>query len=99
MLAVCCCAYAAKREIQYQEGTLVDFRTVTVGSSCSSSGTVKGKEDDLGNVNGTVDGSSSCKDRETRDYTVSVGKHVYVIRPSFSGKQRAIGIASFGYSG
>jgi hypothetical protein len=97
-LALCCCAFAASKDIQYQEGVLIDFRMVTVGRSCSGSGTVRGDEDELGNVNGSVNTSSSCRDTETRDYTISVGQHMYVIRPSYTGKQRAIGVASLGYS-
>jgi hypothetical protein len=93
-----CSVFAAKKDVEYQEAVLVDFSTVRTGSSRANSGTVTGEVDDSGNVSGTTHGRSKCGDITTRDYRLRVGTHIYTVRPSYSGKQTATAVASFGYS-
>jgi hypothetical protein len=64
----------------YQDGVLVSFRTTTSGSSCSSSGTVKGEVSDSGDVDGTTDTSGACHDISIRLYTIKVGDNTFVVK-------------------
>lgn len=64
----------------YQDGALVSFRTVAAGSSCSSSGSVKGSVDDSGGVEGRTDNSGSCHNLSDRLYTIKVGDNTFVVK-------------------
>jgi len=81
--AVVTLAFAKAKErpdSDYQDGVLVSFRTAAAGSSCSSSGTVKGAVDESGNVEGTNNSTGSCNDISVRLYTIKVGKNTFVIK-------------------
>src|SRR5215475_5554133 len=96
ILFVMFCAMAATAEItgQYQEGTLVSFKMVADGASCS--GGTNGKVDDNGNVNATS--NSSCSNSYVGEYTVKVGENTYVLRPSLSKKSALLGFGTMGWS-
>jgi hypothetical protein len=65
----------------YQDGTLVSFRTASTGSSCSNQGQATGSVDDSGNVNASSRGSSNCSDDLVRYYTIRSGDSTLVIAP------------------
>jgi hypothetical protein len=76
-------AFAKSKErpdSDYQDGVLVSFRTVTAGSNCSSSGSVKGSVDDSGGVEGTSNSNGSCSNVNVRLYTIKVGDNTFVIK-------------------
>jgi hypothetical protein len=87
-----------KPQADYQDAVLVGFQTVHSGSSCSTSGTVKGQEDSSGNVSGTTNASSNCVDDTVRHYTLKVGDHTYVLKPSLTKGKAAAGMATMGWS-
>jgi hypothetical protein len=72
----------------YQDGVLVSFRTAKSGSSCSSSGTVKGEVSDSGDVDGSTDASGACHDIDVRLYTIKVGDNTFVVRHAFENWNR-----------
>jgi hypothetical protein len=65
----------------YQDGTLVSFRTVTTGSSCTQQADTKGNVDDNGNVKANTSGSANCSDDIERQYTIKSGDSTLVIAP------------------
>ena len=89
------CALARdKGKGDWQPGVLVSFRTVTTGSSCS--GNVDAKVDEAGQVNGSTE--STCSDRRLRFYTIQVEGQTFVVAPDHTGKQKAVGMATLGWS-
>ena len=88
LLCISICTVAAiafakakeRPDSDYQDGVLVSFRTISSGSNCSSSGTVKGSVDENGNVEGKTDSRGSCQDTSVRLYTVKVGDSTFVIK-------------------
>ena len=81
----------------YQSAVLVNFRAQESGMYCSGSGTVRGEENESGEITGSTSGSSRCDPRATWYYTVTTGEHVYVIRPAVTGKQVGLAAATLGY--
>ncbi len=73
-----------KPQADYQDAVLVGFQTVHSGSSCSTSGQIKGEEDSSGNVTGKTHASTNCEESTVRHYTVKVGEHTYVLKPTLS---------------
>ncbi|MGA3333637.1 MAG: hypothetical protein ABSC62_05675 [Terracidiphilus sp.] len=65
----------------YQDGTLVSFRTVSTGSSCSQQADTKGNVDDNGDVKASTSGSTNCSDDLVRYYTIRSGDSTLVIAP------------------
>ena len=71
----------------FQDATLVSFRAVATGSSCShaasTTGNVVASTDEGGNTTGTVksttDGNTNCRDTGWMYYTLQVGDHTYVV--------------------
>lgn len=82
------------KDSDYQPGTLVSFRTVTTGSSCS--GNTDGKVEDSGNVSATT--RSNCQDTTVRVYTIRVGDQTLSVEPAMTGKKKAMGFATLGWS-
>jgi hypothetical protein len=73
----------AKTKVQdsdYQDGVLVSFRTAATGSSCSSTGSLKGSVDSGGDVAATTDSNASCQDIGSRLYTIKVADNTFVIK-------------------
>ena len=91
-------AVAAPQPTDYQEATLVNFRTVQTGSNCSSQGTVNGQTDSSGNVTGHTNGTSNCSARMTRYYTLTCGEHTYTLRPEMTTNEKRVALASLGYA-
>lgn len=71
----------------FQDATLVSFREVATGSSCShygsTTGNVQASTDDngetSGSINSTTNGSTSCSDTGWIYYTLQVGEHNFVV--------------------
>lgn len=84
-----CSAAFAKTPVakDYQDATLVSFKTVADGAACSSTGTVNGTTDDSGKTTGTSNSTTSCSDTHVQLYTVRIGDNTYVLRPAISGKR------------
>lgn len=78
----------------YQPGTLVSFRTTTTGSSCS--GSTDGKVEDSGNVSATT--TSNCQNTTARIYMIHVGEQTLSVEPAMTGKKKAVGMATLGWS-
>jgi hypothetical protein len=98
LVSGCGAAWASsKPELVYQDGVLVSFFTVTTGSSCSSSGTVKGQVNDDGAVSGSTNDNTNCSNNESRRYRIKVGDNAYVLRHTLSGGQKAAALASLGW--
>lgn len=87
-----------KPDADYQDGVLVSFKTITTGSSCSSSGHVNGTTDTNGNIAGTTNSTANCSDVTHRLYTVSVGENTFVLKPGLSKGSKAGAVASLGWS-
>ena len=81
----------------YEDATLVSFRAVTTGTSCShqadTTGDVDATTDDDGHTTGTVksttNGNTSCSDTGWIYYTLQVGEHVYVVHHAITFGYRA----------
>jgi hypothetical protein len=99
MLLCCSVAFCQTAPSDYREATLVGFRTITAGSSCSSSGTVAANANDSGSVNGTTQAETYCSDNLVRLYTVQVDNNVFVLRRTISKKQTAMVLGTMGYGG
>ena len=82
------------KDSDYQPGTLVSFRTVTTGSSCS--GSTDGNVEDSGNVSATT--RSNCQNTTARIYTIHVGEQNLTVEPGVTGKKKAVGMATLGWS-
>ena len=82
------------KDSDYQPGTLVSFRTATTGSSCS--GSTDGKVEDSGNVSATT--TSNCQNTTVRIYTIHVGEQTLSVEPAMTGKKKAVGMATLGWS-
>jgi len=93
-----CAASAFAQGTDYREATLVNFKTVETGSTCSSSGSVSGQVDDSGDVTGRTSGNSSCSANMTRYYTLRSGEHTYTLRYDMTAKKKAAVVASLGYA-
>jgi len=63
----------------YEDGTLVSFRTVNTGQSCTHTTNTSGTVDDSGNVKASSSGTTNCSDDLERQYTVKVGNNTFVI--------------------
>lgn len=93
----------SRPDSNYQDGTLVSFRNVATGSSCShtaeTTGDVDATTDDNGNTSGTVKsttrGSTDCANSYKRLYTIRYAESTLVIahapeiwnRPSVLARQ------------
>jgi hypothetical protein len=99
LLASCCGPVwaSSKSEPVYQDGVLVSFFSITTGSSCSTSGTVKGQVNDDGAVSGSTNDNTNCSNNESRRYRIKVGDNAYVLRHTLSGGQKAAALASLGW--
>jgi hypothetical protein len=82
------------KDSDYQPGVLISFRTQTNGSSCS--GRVDGTVGESGQVDAGT--RSSCSDRTVRLYTIQVGGQTFTVEPAYTGKQKARGFATLGWS-
>lgn len=83
------------KDSDYRPATLVSFRTQSVGASCS--GNVNAQVEDNGQVNGTT--NSNCSDQMVRFYTIQLEGQAFTVVPAHTGKQKAIGFATLGWSG
>jgi hypothetical protein len=90
--------FAVAQGTDYQEATLVNFKTIQTGSNCSSYGNVNGQVENNGQVTGHTTGTSSCNARMTTYYTLSFGDHTYTLRPEMTTKERTAAVASLGYA-
>ena len=82
------------KDSDYRPATLVSFRTQSVGASCS--GNVNAEVEDNGQVNGTT--NSNCSDQMVRFYTIQVEGQTFTVIPAHTGKQKAVGFATLGWS-
>ncbi len=79
-LFVCIQTWAkTPKDAQYQDATLVGFKDVSAGSSCTSSGNVKATTNENGDTTGSTSGQADCSNKVVRQYTVQVGSHTYVL--------------------
>lgn len=62
----------------YQDGALVNFRTIVTGSDCKSSEEIKGSADD-GDIKAESEGKGSCSNSTTRVYAVKIGENTFEI--------------------
>lgn len=71
----------------FQDATLVSFREVATGSSCShvssTTGKMEASTDESGQTSGSIDsttsGDTSCRDTGWIYYTLQVGDHTFVV--------------------
>lgn len=81
----------------YQDGTLVNFRTVNGGTHCSTTGNTQGtvnasthdngySADTTGTLNATTNSDTDCYNEEKIIYSISMAGHSYLLKASgFSG--------------
>lgn len=93
-----CAGWFSIQATDYQEATLVNFRTVQSGSTCSSNGNINGQTDSSGNVTGSTNGTTNCRARMVRYYTIVCGEHTYTLRPEMTTGNKAAAAASLGYA-
>ncbi len=85
----------------WQAATLVSFKTVAIGSSCSSTGNVQAAAYNPDNIDATTDADSVCRDTVATIYTLRVGQNTLEVEPTISGNktaaESALVIGTIGY--
>lgn len=79
-LLICSQTWAkTPKDAQYQDATLVGFKDVSAGSSCTSSGNVKATTNENGDTTGSTSGQADCSNKVVRQYTIQLGSHTFVL--------------------
>lgn len=92
-------AFASKKDTaDYVAGVLVSFHDIHTGKTCSSSGSVDGRENSDGSITGNTDETTNCFTNFARLYTVQIGGQVLTIERAMSGKRKLAALGTMGWS-
>lgn len=85
----------------WQDAILVSFKTVAIGSSCSTTGNVQAEAYNRDNINATTNADTVCGNTVATLYTLRVGQNVLEVEPTISGgktaAESALVIGTIGY--
>ena len=85
---------AAAEDAAYRDAVLLSFRDVASGASCS--GSVRAHSGSSGDVTGQTD--TDCSQNYQRQYSIQMGKQIFVLVFTGSAKARAAAAATLGFS-
>jgi hypothetical protein len=79
-LSICSQTWArTPKDARYQDATLISFKDVSTGSSCTSNGNVKANASVNGDTEGSTSGEANCSNKNVRQYTIQLGIHTFVL--------------------